>query len=128
VQLLLIELAGAIAVIAVLDAALKYAREYLLKSVGQKVAFRLRAALYAQIHRLSLTFHDQQRTGDLLTRVTKDVDKVQEFLADNVVDAAANVLKLAGMLGIMCWLDWQLSLIMLAFFPLLWLTVLRFRR
>ena len=127
VQLLLLWIAGAIVGIAILDGVLGYFRQYLLKAAGQKVAFRLRVALYGQIQRLSLSFHDRQRTGELITRVTKDVDKVQELMTNSVVEASSNLLTLVGMLGIMFWLDWQLSLAMIAFSPLLFLLIARYR-
>src|SRR3972149_4258749 len=127
VDLLLLVIAGAIAGIAVLDGILGYLRQYLLQTAGQKVAFRLRVALYGQIQRLSLSFHDRQRTGELITRVTKDVDKVQELMTNSVVEASSNLLTLVGMLGIMFWLDWQLSLAMIALSPLLFLLISRYR-
>ena len=127
VDLLLLVIAGAIAGIAVLDGILGYLRQYLLKTAGQKVAFRLRVALYGQIQRLSLTFHDRQQTGDLITRVTKDVDKVQELITNNVVEASSNALSIGGMLGVMFWLDWQLTLAMLALGPALLFTISRYR-
>ncbi len=128
IYLFLAVIAGAIAGIAILDGLLGFLRQYIMKAAGQKVAFRLRVALYAQLQRLSLTFHDQQRTGDLITRVTKDVDKVQELITNNVVEASSNLMMLLGMLGVMFWLDWQLSLVTVALSPLLFITVSRYRQ
>ncbi len=125
-SLLLIALA--IAGIAIVDALLGFLRQYILKATGQRVAFRLRLALYSQLQRLSLTFHDRQRTGDLITRVTKDVDKVQDLLTNNLVEATSNALTLIGMLGVMFWLDWQLALAMLGLIPVLFMFAGRYRR
>ena len=127
VYLVLAAVAGAIAGIAVLDGLLGFVRQYILKAAGQKVAFHMRVALYAQLQRLSLTFHDQQRTGELITRVTKDVDKVPELITNNVVEASSNLMMLLGMLGVMFWLDWQLSLVTVGLSPLLFFTVSRYR-
>jgi ATP-binding cassette subfamily B protein len=60
--------------------------------------------------------------------VTKDVDKVQEFLTEDVVETAASALKLVGMLGILYWLDWQLSLALTAFLPLFLVAISLYRR
>lgn len=127
-ELLLLAVVGAVVGLALLDAALGYLKQYLLRAVGQKVAFRLRLALYAQLQRLSLTFHDRQQTGDLLTRVTKDVDKVTELVTDNVVEAATNLLLLLGMVGVMLFMDWRLTVVVVALSPVLLLTNAGFRR
>lgn len=127
-EVLLLAVVAAVVGLALLDSALGYLKTYLLQAVGQKVAFRLRLALYGQIQRLSLTFHDRQQTGDLLTRVTKDVDKVQELVTDNVVEAATNTLLLLGMVGVMLFMDWRLTLVVVALSPVLLLTNARFRR
>src|SRR5438128_3785597 len=60
----------AVLAIAVLDAVCTYAEKYLTTSVGQWVTYDLRRAIYSHIQRLSLAFHDQKRTGDLISRVT----------------------------------------------------------
>src|SRR6266404_4731263 len=70
----------AVLVIAVLDAVSTYAEKYLTTSVGQWVTYDLRRTLYAHMQRLSLAFHDQKRTGDLISRVTADVDDIQSFI------------------------------------------------
>jgi ATP-binding cassette subfamily B protein len=127
-HLALILIALAIAGIAVLDAVLGFLRQYVLKAAGHRVAFSLRLALYGQIQRLSLAFHDRQQTGELMTRVTKDVDKVQDLITGSVVDATANVLTLGGMVVVMLVLDWQLALAMVALLPALFVSVSRYRR
>lgn len=127
-ELLLLAVVGAVVGLALLDAAIGYLKQFVLRAVGQKVAFRLRLALYAQLQRLSLTFHDRQQTGDLLTRVTKDVDKVTELVTDNVVEAATNLLLVAGMVGVMLFMDWRLTVVVVALSPILLLTNASFRR
>jgi len=128
VQYVLVAVAVAIAGIAILDGVLGFLQQYVLRAAGQKVAFRLRVALFGQMQRLPLSYHDRQRTGDLITRVTKDVEKVQDLVTQNIVDASSNFLTLAGMLIIMFLLDWQLSLAMLGLAPLLALATGQYRR
>ena len=117
-----------IAGIAVLQSALGFLRQYLLTTIGQRVATAVRTALYEQLQRQNLTYHDQQQTGELLTRLTSDVDKVQGVVTDDAVDNASNVLTIVAMLVVMYVLDWRLSTAMLLLLPLLFLTNVHFRR
>jgi ATP-binding cassette subfamily B protein len=128
VQLLLVVIAAAIVAISLLDGAIGFVRQYVLKAVGQKVAFCMRVAIYGQIQRLSLTFHDRQQTGELITRVTTDVDKVHDLITNDVVEASTSTLTLVGMLAVMFWLDWQLCLAMVSLSPVLYFTMGRYRR
>src|SRR5439155_40316 len=68
-----------------------------------------------------------QQTGELITRVTTDVDKVQDLLTDDVVEALTSALTLGGMLAVLFWMDWQLSLTVAALAPLLLLALARYR-
>src|SRR5215470_12335940 len=71
---------AAVVLIAVLGAISSYVESYFTNSVGQWVAHDLRRMLYHHIQRLSLAEHYESRTGDLISRVTKDTDAVQEFI------------------------------------------------
>ena len=66
--------------IAVLDAVSSYTEKYFTTSVGQWVTHDLRRTLYSRIQQLSLAYHDQKRSGDLLSRVTSDIDAIQSFI------------------------------------------------
>jgi ATP-binding cassette subfamily B protein len=128
VQLVLLGIVGALALIALIDSALSFARSYVLTGLGVTVSTTVRSHLYEHLHRLSLRYHERQRTGELLTRVTSDVDKVQSIITTTVIEAAANAVTLVGMLVVMSALDWQLSLVMVLLLPLLVVVVQRFRR
>ena len=67
----------AVLLIALLDAICTYGEKYLTTSVGQWVTHDLRRTFYSRIQRLSLAYHDKKRTGDLISRVTSDVDAIQ---------------------------------------------------
>lgn len=122
-------IAGSIVAIAVLQGLLSYSKEVFLSAMGQRVAFALRSALFAHIQRLPLAFHDRQRTGDLITRVTSDVTKVQELVTDDLlVGGITNVLQLAGMMIVMLVIDWKLGLIAMLSVPMLLLTTRYFRK
>lgn len=103
-------------------------RRYLLQKLGQQTVFDMREALYSKVHALGLDFHGQRRTGDTITRVTSDVKEVRTLLVDSVVEVLSSVLILFGMLGVMLFLDWQLTLLALLTVPFLFLAVGRYRK
>jgi ATP-binding cassette, subfamily B, bacterial len=118
----------AVIAIALLDAVSTYGEKYLTTSVGQWVTYDLRRAIYAHIQRLSLAFHDQKRTGDLISRVTSDVDDIQSFIASGLLSSLINVITLVGMVGVMFWINWQFTLIALSIAPLLFAVVYTYTR
>ncbi|MGF1473486.1 MAG: ABC transporter ATP-binding protein [Rubrobacteraceae bacterium] len=103
-------------------------RRYLLQKLGQQTVFDMRRALYAKVHDLGLDYHGGRRTGDTITRVTSDVKEVRTLLVDSVVEVFSSVLILFGMLVVMFWLNWQLTLLALVIVPFLFLAVSRYRR
>ena len=107
----------AVLAIAALGAFCSYAEKSLTTSVGQKVLHELRRTLYAQIQRLSLAYHDRKQTGDLISRVTGDIDSVQSFLASGLLGALVSLLTLFGMIGVMFYINWQFTLIALSIVP-----------
>ncbi len=112
-------------VLAVVTGALNYYSMKVMGEVGQKVVFELRQNLFAHLQRLSLRFHDRQRTGDLITRLTSDIQAVQDAIASGIVVLINNTCTLLGMLGMMFWLDWRFALAALSITPLLCFTVFR---
>jgi len=113
----------AVAVIAVVGAVSSYAEKYFTTSVGQWVMHDLRRTLYQHIHRLSLADHDEKRTGDLISRVTSDIEAIQDFITTALLGMLVNVLTLAGMIGVMFYLNWRFTLIALSVSPVLFLVV-----
>src|SRR4029450_13438054 len=91
----------AVAVIAVAGAVSGYLNTYLTTNVGQRVMHDLRRTLYHHIHRLSLAEHDEKRTGDLIGRVTSDIDSVQDFVTSALLGIVAIVLTVLGIVGVM---------------------------
>jgi ATP-binding cassette, subfamily B, bacterial len=94
--------------------------------VARHLAFQLRRDLFAHLQRLSLRFHDQQRTGDLTVRLTTDIQSVQDVAANGVSVLATNALLLGGMVVVMLWLDWRFALVALSLSPILLVTVFRY--
>src|SRR5918994_1737494 len=103
-------------------------RRYLLQKLGQGTVFDMRAALYRRVHDLGLDYHGKKRTGDTITRVTSDVKEVRTLLVDSIVEVGSSVFILLGMLVVMLWLDWQLTLLALVTVPFLFLAVKRYRQ
>jgi subfamily B ATP-binding cassette protein MsbA len=116
----------AVVTIAVVGAISSYTEKYLTTSVGQWVTHDLRRTLYQHIQRLSLAYHDQKRTGDLISRVTSDIDAIQGFVTSALLGIFINLLTLVGMIGVMLYLDWQFTLIALSIAPLLFIVVYSF--
>ena len=77
----------------------------------------LRRTLYSHIQRLSLAYHDQKQTGDLISRVTSDIDAIQSFIASGLLGALVNSLTLCGMIGVMFYINWRFTLIALSVAP-----------
>src|SRR3954471_47423 len=117
-----------VAIIAVIAAASAYLQSYLTTNVGQWVMHDLRKVLYRHIHRLSLAEHDAQRTGDLISRVTSDIQTIQDFVTSALLAILTSVLVLVGIVGVMLYLNWRFTLISLTIAPLLFLVVFFFTR
>src|SRR2546425_75473 len=114
--------------IAVVTGLLTYYFTRAMGDVAQHFVFAIRRDLFAHMQRLSLRFHDQQRTGDLITRLTTDTQAIQEMIAEGIITLGTNACVLVGMLVVMFWLSWKFALVSLSVAPLLFLTVFRFKR
>ncbi len=118
----------AVAVIAVVGALSSYVEKTLTTNVGQRVMHDLRRTLYHHIHRLSLAEHDEKRTGDLISRVTSDIEAIQDFITTALLGMLASVLTLVGIIAVMFSLNWRFTLISLSIAPVLFLVVYFFTR
>ncbi|HEV2809675.1 MAG TPA: ABC transporter ATP-binding protein [Acidimicrobiales bacterium] len=85
---------------------------------GNRVLTEVRAQLYGHLQRLSLAFHHRSRTGDLLTRITGDVGRLQEVTVTAALPLAGNAITLVGMAVVMAVVDWRLALVAAAAFPI----------
>ncbi len=118
----------AVAVIAVVGALSSYLEKYVTASVGQWVMHDLRRTLYHHVQRLSLAEHDEKRTGDLIGRVTSDIEAIQSFVTTALLGMLTSILTLVGIVGVMCYLNWRFTLISLSIAPVLFLVVYFFTR
>ncbi len=115
-----------ILLIAVIAGLCSYGEKYLTKSTGQKVVASIRRRVYSHIQRLSRSFHDAHHSGDLMTRLTSDIGMLQDLMVGSVLFLSENLLVVLGMVTIMLWMDWQLTLVALGILPALTLVNLRF--
>ena len=118
----------AVMVIALIDAACTYGEKWVTTTVGQWVSHDLRRALYARVQRLSLSYHDQSKTGDLISRVTDDIDAIQTFIVSGLLSIVVDIATIFGMIGVMFWLSWQLTLIAMTVVPVLFTIVYVYTR
>src|SRR5262249_10837032 len=118
---------AAIAVVAValVGAVSSYIEKYFSTTIGKRVGYDLRHALYHHVQRLSLAFYDTRQTGDLLVRLTADINAVEHFITGAVLGIVLDVVTLAGMLAVMFVLDWRFSLIALSIAPVLFVIAYR---
>ncbi len=115
---LLVACAIAVVAIAGLRAVVAYLSTVGLALAGNRVLTKVRGDLYRHLQRLSLSYHSKARRGDLITRVTGDIGRLQEVTVTAAMPLLANTLTLVGMVGVMAWINWQLALLALAVFPL----------
>ncbi|HTS27652.1 MAG TPA: ABC transporter ATP-binding protein [Bryobacteraceae bacterium] len=114
--------------IAIAGAICSYTEKYLTTSIGQWVMHDLRLMLYSHVQRLSLGYHDHKRTGDLISRVTSDIDAIQSFIASGLLGALINSLTLLGMPIVMFYINWRFTLVALSVAPVLFAVVYSYTR
>ncbi len=128
-KLAILEFAAiAVVVIALFDAVCSYAEKHVTTSVGQWVTHDLRRILYSHIQRLSLSFHQQKQTGDLISRVTSDIDAIQSFIVSGLLGVLINSITLVGMIAVMFYVNWRFTLIALSVVPPLFFVVFTYTR
>ena len=93
--------------------------EIYLAQGGRKVGFNMRVFLYGHLQKLSLSFHSQSRTGDILTRVTSDVAAVENFIIGNLSDFVGSALALVVRMAAIFWIAWQVGVVALIIIPLM---------
>ncbi|HWS81137.1 MAG TPA: ABC transporter ATP-binding protein [Rubrobacter sp.] len=99
---------------------------YLAERASQGVAYDLRDALFERIERLSFSYYDRVQTGQLVTRLTSDVEQIRTFAGSGVVQLANAVVMLIGTTILLLYLDWQLALVALAVVPIIAVLLVRF--
>jgi ATP-binding cassette, subfamily B, multidrug efflux pump len=107
---------------------LEYAQTWLLQMTGQRIMYDLRLQIYEHLQRIDLQFYDRNPVGRLMTRVTTDVDVINDMFTAGVVSIFGDVFTLAGIMIVLVTMDWRLALVAFAVLPLIVLVTQWFRR
>ncbi|HCH36710.1 MAG: antibiotic ABC transporter ATP-binding protein [Acidobacteria bacterium] len=107
---------------------LEYVRTYTLQMTGQRIMFDLRMQVYGHLQKLDVRFFDRNPVGRLMTRVTTDVDVLNELFASGVVAIFGDVFMLIGIMAVLLSMDWRLALVAFSVLPLIVMVTQWFRR
>jgi ATP-binding cassette subfamily B multidrug efflux pump len=106
----------------------EYVQTWSMQLTGQRIMFDLRMAIYEHLQRLDLRYYDRNPVGRLMTRVTSDVDVLNDLFTSGVVTVFGDLFALLGIMAMMLWMNWRLALVAFAVLPLIVLITQWFRR
>jgi ATP-binding cassette subfamily B protein len=106
---------------------LEYLQTWTMQATGQRIMFDLRMQMMTHLQRLDLRFYDRNPVGRLMTRVTTDVDVLNDLFTAGVVSVFGDVFTLIGIMAMLLWLDWRLALVAFSVLPLIALVTQWFR-
>lgn len=115
----LMRMTGALAGVIVLEAIVRFVQLLIVTWIGQRTMFEMRMGLFDHLQGLSLSFLDRNPVGRLMSRVTSDVDKIQESIVTAIVQVFSGLFTIAVVLVFMFWTNWQLALVALVPLPLI---------
>jgi len=121
------QIGGIYAGIIALSFVLEFAQTYFMQWTGQKVMFDLRSQIFRHLQHMHVGFYDKNPVGRLVTRVTTDVDALNELFTSGVVSIFEDIFVLAGIITIMTMMNWKLALITFAVLPLIFYATQVFR-
>ncbi len=122
------QLAAAYLALLLISFGLEYAQTYLMLWTGQKVMFDFRSQIFRHLQHMHIGFYDKNPVGRLVTRVTSDVDAVNEMFTSGVVAIFEDVFVLAGIIIIMLGMSWWLALLTFAVLPFIFWATMVFRK
>jgi ATP-binding cassette subfamily B protein len=105
-----------------------YLQAVLLNTVGQRVMYDLRAELYQKLQRQDVSYYDHNPVGRIMTRLTSDVDALNELFTSGVIEVLGDVVMIVAIICMMVWMDWRLTLVTLITVPLLFTATTWFRK
>src|SRR2546421_5493864 len=115
-------------VLGLLNAGLTYVQLYLAVFIAQNLSARLRLRLFDHLQHLSLSWHGQQKTGDLVQRLVGNIADIEKLVTDGLVDMLSSILTLVGMVLVLFLVNWQFTLLSLLVVPALFVVVLIYTR
>ncbi|MDX2005190.1 MAG: ABC transporter ATP-binding protein [Meiothermus sp.] len=119
----LLLICGLFLLVRVVDFVSNFAQTYIIGWVGQKILYDIRSEIFAKLQRLHLGYFDKNPVGRLMTRITSDVDAVNQFITGGLVGLLADFFLIIGLATFMLFLDWRLALVSFAIMPILFLTI-----
>ena len=105
-----------------------YFQSILLNSVGQYVMFDMRRELYDKLQRQEIAYYDRNPVGRIMTRLTTDVDALNELFTQGVTDLLGDLVMIVAIISMMLWMDVKLTLVTLLTVPLLFAATTWFRK
>ncbi|MGH9939730.1 MAG: ABC transporter ATP-binding protein, partial [Blastocatellia bacterium] len=105
-----------------------YFQDVLLNTIGQRVMYDLREQIFGKLQTIEVAFYDTNPVGRLITRLTTDVDALNELFTSGLVEVLGDIVLIAGALGMMFYFNWRLALVSLTVVPLLIAATAWFRR
>ncbi len=111
-----------------LDGLVSFADDYLSTWVGERFLLAMRTDVFSHVHGLSMDFFDRSRLGDLISRLTGDVQAIEDFVLSAVADALSYGARIIFFSAALFYLQWDLALVSLVVAPLFWLTARHFSR
>lgn len=122
------QIAAAYLAILLVGFVLEYVQTYTMQLTGQRIMFDMRMQIYGHLQRLDLRFYDRNPVGRLMTRVTTDVDVLNDLFTSGVVAAFGDMFTLVGIMAVLLTLDWRLALVAFSVLPLILIVTQWFRR
>ena len=98
---------------------LEYLETYTMQMMGQRIMYDLRMQIYRHLQRLDVRFYDRNPVGRLMTRVTTDVDALNDLFASGVISVFRDLFTLVGIMAILVFMDWRLALVAFSVLPLI---------
>jgi ATP-binding cassette, subfamily B, multidrug efflux pump len=121
-------LVGLFAGVQLLRLVFAYFQALLLNTVGQYVMFDLRRELYDKLQHQEVAYYDRNPVGRIMTRLTSDVDSLNELFTAGIIDLLGDLVMIFGIIAVMLWMDVRLTLVTLLTVPMLWVATTWFRK
>src|SRR3954451_12790874 len=122
------QLAVVYVVILLVAFAAEYLQTWTMQLTGQRIMFDMRMAIYGHLQKLDLRYYDHNPVGRLMTRVTSDVDVLNDLFTSGVVTIFGDIFTLVGIMIVMAWMNWRLALVAFAVLPIIFFITQWFRR
>ena len=116
-----------LALVILLDGLKQYASTWITQIIGQKAVFTIRMDVFRHLQKLPARFYDRNPIGRLITRTTNDIESLNEMLSSGVISILGDIAQVLFIVVLMFWLDWQLTLIVLAILPLMLYATVTFK-